>query len=67
MCKLKKGQQVRDQGRRIRVCLSGRPENKKYRRIIYRTFFFDVLSLPGLCSFGNRLAEEGHELAITEA
>ena len=67
MCRLKKGKQMIDQGRRVRICLSGRPENKIYRRMIYRTFFLDVLSLPGLCSFGNGLAEQGHELAIAEA
>ena len=67
MCRLKKGQQMIDEGRLVGVCISGRPENKEYRRMVYRTFFFDVLSLPGLCSFGNGLAEQGHELAIAEA
>ena len=31
------------------------------------TFFFDVLSLAGFCSFGHGFAEEGHELAIAGA
>lgn len=30
------------------------------------TFFFDVLSLAGLCSFGDGFGEEGHELAIAD-
>ena len=67
MCRLKKGQQMIDERRLVGVCLSRRPENKEYRRMIYRTFFFDVLSLAGLCSFGNGLAKQGHELAIAEA
>lgn len=67
MCTLKEGQQMVDQRRRVRNCLSRRPENKGYRRMIYRTLFFDVLSLPGLCSFGNGLAEQRHELTIAEA
>lgn len=67
MYRLKKGQQMIDQGRLVRIRLSGRPGNKEYGRMIYRTFFLDVLSLPGLCSFGNGLAEQGHELAIAKA
>ena len=55
-----------DEGRLVGVRRSGRPENEEYRRILYHTFFFDVLSLPGLCSFGNGLAKQGHELAIAE-
>lgn len=30
------------------------------------TFLFDVLSLAGLCSFGDGFGEEGHELAIAD-
>ena len=33
---------------------------------IYRTFLFDILSLPWLYSLGDSLAEQGHELAIAE-